>query len=89
MYVVTAGKLTIEETDLNNIGVIVTGVLTSIASSVDALLRLQENESEIIAVAKQKKKRVLILMNIDLTFIIESEGNLFHLLPEASAYSPG
>jgi hypothetical protein len=72
--VVTAGKSTVEVTDLNVTGTMVTGVLTSVTSSGVPVVRLQDNESAIIPVTRQKKKQVLILDDISV-FFIESEGN--------------
>jgi hypothetical protein len=53
MNVVTAGKSTVEVTDLNVTGTIVTGVMTSLTSSEVPAVCLQDNEIAIIPVTRQ------------------------------------
>ena len=71
--VVIAGKSTVEVTDLNVTGTMVTGVLTSVTSSGVAVVRLQDNESDIIPVSRQKKKYVLIFIDISVLFLLSQK----------------
>jgi hypothetical protein len=56
MKVATAGNPIVDVTDLNVTGTIVTGVLTSFASSEVTAVCLQDKETVIIAESRQKKK---------------------------------
>ena len=73
MNVDRAGKSNVEVTDLNVTGTIVTGVLTSATFSEVPVTCLQEYESTIVTVNRQKKTQILILVNISILLLSQKE----------------